>query len=287
MTGASGFVGRHLLPLLENAGHDVFHLARKMRGQQREMNWDFKGSLPDNLPVCDVVVHLAAYVDFSQTMKVDQYEINTTSTARLAKYCQETGASFILASMIGVHGNTMNINPASTISPATHYGMSKYLAEQIVRCFLSDAVVIRIAGIYGINGPGHLGLNTAITNAVYNNCPPVLRGPGQSRRNYICVKDVAKWIFRLVERRNAGESLADCDTMEAMYLAGPECMTIEEYLQAIVDVLLPGQEILREEGSDWSDCIVSGTPSLFPLTSFHEYLTELSQIKVDGENDER
>jgi len=273
-------VGRHLLPLLLETGYDVFHLLRETCGHQGEAIWDFRGPLPNDLPVCDVVIHLAACVDFSQEMNVVQYEVNSASTAKLARYCQKTDAAMILASMAGIHGTEKNISSDVPISPVTHYGMSKYLAEQIVQIFVKDAVILRIAGIYGLDGPKHLGLNAAITDAVYFNRPPVLRGSGQGKRNYVCVKDVAKWIFGVVKRRDAEGRLIDSGRVEVMYLSGPECMTIEQYLQTIVDVLLPGEEIVKEDGVPGEDCVVRGTPSLFPLRSFSDYLKELPQTRI-------
>ena len=278
MTGSTSFIGRHLIPLLENAGHDVYHLVREKKGFQQEFIWDLKGLLPKNLPVCDAVVHLAAYVDFTNEMKIGQYLVNTLSTASLVRYCQETDASIIFASMIGVHGNQKHIFVNSSISPTNHYGMSKYLAEQIVRIFGVNAYILRIAGIYGLNGPAHLGLNAAITNAIRYKKAPILRGPGNGKRNYICVKDVAGWIFQLIQTLKR-EKLGDRRKTETLYLAGPENITIEQYLQNILEILLPGEQIVFQEGQASEDCLVEKSPPPFPLTRFRDYLSGLKQQK--------
>ena len=102
ITGASGFVGRHLEKLLEISGYEFYHLVRNKKGFYNEFIWDFKGPLPEGIPVCDVIVHLAAYVDFSSNLDIDQYKVNTVSTLRLAAHAKEHGAYFIFASTAGV-----------------------------------------------------------------------------------------------------------------------------------------------------------------------------------------
>jgi len=279
MTGGSSFVGKHLLPLLEDARYDIHHLLRETRGFQQESIWDFKEDFPKALPVCDVVLHLAAYVDFGTGMGVEQYEVNTVSTAKLVKYCQKTNAFMVLASMVGVHGTEESISQDVPIAPSNHYAMSKYLAEQIVRLFLEDAAILRIAGIYGLNGPSHLGLNTAITNSLYLQQPPTLKGSGKARRNYICVNDVAKWIFQLVQDWQTQQMpVRGCSrNLETLYLAGTETMTVEQYLREIVKTLLPGRELILQKGGEPEDCVVRPTPPPFALTSFTDYLTELAR----------
>jgi len=276
MTGSTSFVGRQLLPLLENAGYDVYHLVRENKGFQQEFIWDLKDALPKNLPACDVVIHLAAYIDFTDELKITQYLVNTISTASLVRYCQETDASIIIASTIGVHGNEKNISANSPIYPANHYGMSKYLAEQIVRIFNVNAFILRIAGIYGLNGPSHLGLNAAITNAIKYKKAPILKGSGKGKRNYICVKDVARWIFQLIQTQKTKKS-GYAHRAKTYYIAGPEYITIEQYLRNILEIYLPGEKIIQQEGPESKDCFVKTSPSSFPLTMFKDYLTELKQ----------
>jgi len=275
ITGPTSFVGRHLLPLLEAQRYDLYHLVREQKGFQREFLWDFTGPLPDSLPACDVVVHLAAYVDFTPEMKTAQYLVNTVSTARLARYCQITHAYMIKSSMTGIHGISGYISKSSPIIPANHYGMSKYLAEEIVRIFAAEGAILRICGIYGLDGPFHLGLNKAISEALHQKTPPTLVGPGQGRRNYICVKDVAHWILKLIRNRKKRRDRSVKQGVETLYFAGPETMTIEQYLRTIIEILLPGEKIVREKGIDGADCVVEAPAPPFSLTLFREYLTEL------------
>jgi nucleoside-diphosphate-sugar epimerase len=271
ITGSTSFIGRHLMPLLEAACHDVWHLVREKKGFKQEFVWDFAGPLPENLPPCKIVLHLAAYVSFSQKIESRQYMVNTVSIARLAKYCQETGASLILTSMIGIHGSTPHISRKSLLAPENHYAMSKLLAEEITQIFTPHSSILRIGGIYGLDGPTHLGLNIAISRAFHKKAPPILKGAGMAKRNYICVTDVVQWIFHLI-RQGEREINSGCDIY---YLAGPETMSIREYLQTIVDVFVPDKDLVCVDGEESGDCVIEASPLPFPLTKYRDYLEGL------------
>jgi len=272
ITGASGFVGRHLEKLLEISGYEFYHLVRNKKGFYNEFIWDFKGPLPEGIPVCDVIVHLAAYVDFSSNLDIDQYKVNTVSTLRLAAHAKEHGAYFIFASTAGVHGTQYPLITKDTpIAPENHYAMSKYLAEEQLKALGVNHSILRIGGVYGLDGAPHLGLNKAISDAVYRNEPPVLRGTGKAKRNYICVLDVAQWIESLTRRY--GHEKGNIE--ETLYLCSTEIMTIEEYLQAISDIVLKNGEIIRTEGADAMDMIINPSKPPFSLRTFRGYLESL------------
>ena len=272
ITGSTGFVGRHLVPMLESAGYEIFHLVRNKKGFEHEFVWDFKGPLPDGIPKCDVIIHLAAYVDFSLNLNVAQYNVNTVSTIKLSSYAKDHNAYFIFASMAGIHGTKYpQISKDTPIAPENHYAVSKYLAEEVVKTYINNYSILRICGIYGIDGPSHLGLNKAISDAVYQMKTPVLRGKGNAKKNYICVLDVALWILSLIERYKASNK----NIKEILYLASEEIMSIEEYLQSIADVVLKDVELIRTEGNEAKDWIVTPSEPPFNLRRFREYLNSL------------
>jgi len=281
MTGSTGFIGRHLLPLFDRSGDDVYHIVRQDKGFENEFVWNFQDPLDSVVPACDVAVHLAAYVHFSEAFKPQQYLINAVSTTRIAKYCLENKARMIFASMSGIHGFNGFITPASPIAFPNHYAMSKYLGESVVETFLRDAYILRLGGVYGLDGPTHLGLNKAITAAVRHHSVPVLKGQGKGKRNYICVEDAARWIFELAKEPNKDENKRTCRTL---YIAGDETLTIEQYLQTLVDVFFPGGQLLREDGIDACDYVIQPSETSFPLLTFEAYLSMLKAEVSSEEN---
>lgn len=279
ITGSTGFVGRHLVPMLESAGYEIFHLVRDKKGFEHEFVWDFKGPLPDGIPKCDVIIHLAAYVDFGLNFNIEPYNVNTVSTLRLSAYAKAHNAYFILASTVAVHGSKhAQINEDTPVVLENHYAISKYLAEQAVQTIVNDFCILRISGIYGLDGPEHLGLNRAMSEAFHHQKIPSLMGTGKARRNYICVLDAASWILKLLmHRAGCRESMGKDRGDKILYFAGTEVLTIEEYLKTIVDVLLPGRELVRVEGQAGNDSIISASSAPFPLTKFRNYLQSLKR----------
>ncbi len=276
MTGSTGFVGKQLARMLHDNGHKISHLVRRKTGLQNEILWDFVSDLPKELPPCDVIVHLAAYVDFGQQLQPIQYNVNTVSTIKLAANAKLCNRYFVLASTIGIHGSNRTwIDENTPINPESHYALSKYLAEEIVKTYVENYSVLRICGIYGLDGPPHLSLNQAISNAIHQKTAPVLKGPGESRRNYICIYDVAKWILHLIEEDEIRSSDTEAPTQEILYLAGPEIMSIKEYLTCIVDTILTGTKLEKVDGPDTPDLIVKSSISPFAQITLREYLRTL------------
>lgn len=275
ITGSTGFVGRHLLVMLEESHCEVFHLVRTEKGFSREFVWDFRGPLPEGLPFCDVVIHLAAHVDFSLNLDIKQYNVNTVSTMRLADYAKSRNAYFILASMTGIHGSSLTlVDKFSPVNPDNNYSMSKYLAEEVVKACIDKYSILRICGIYGLDGPIHLGLNRAIIDAVHKKKPPVLKGLGSAKRNYIYVRDVVSWILYLIQRHKTVLNEND-NIEEILYMSSSEVLTIKEYLMTILDVLLPGKELITEEGEESTDAVVNASPVPFVMITFRQYMESL------------
>lgn len=276
MTGSTGFTAKCLLPMLVDSGYEIWHLVKNKKGFKNEFVWDFISALPECLPPCDIVIHLAAHVNFGQNLEITQYNVNTVSTIKLAGYSRDHNAYFIFASMVGVHGTQYAVIDQDTpIKPENHYALSKYLAEEVVKTYLDNYSILRICGIYGLDGPEHLGLNRAISNAVHKKKVPVLMGSGKEKRNYICVQDVAQWILYLVKEYNNIAHSPEAGTKEILYLAGPELLTIEDYLKLIVKVVLPGMELERTDGTESQDLVVRAASAPFSQLTFEKYLSSL------------
>lgn len=277
MTGSTGFVGKCLVRMLEDSGYEIWHLVRNKKEFKNEFVWDFISPLPEEMPPCDIVIHLAAHVNFGQSLGITQYNVNTVSTIKLAAYSRNHKAYFIFASTVGVHGSQYAVIDESTpINPENHYAVSKYLSEEVIKTYLQDYSILRICGIYGLDGPDHLGLNRAISNAVHKKNVPVLMGPGKAKRNYICVQDVVRWILYLVNNYETVSRSTKTDIKEIIYLAGSETMTVEEYLELITETILGDMELERKAGPESQDLVVRASHAPFPQLTFRQYLSTLT-----------
>ncbi|MEK7097419.1 MAG: NAD(P)-dependent oxidoreductase [Patescibacteria group bacterium] len=264
LTGASGFLGRTVYSRLQKEGYSVIPLVEKPAGLAGEIIIDlgdpeFISKLPP-LSRLDAVIHTAARIDFSSRQDPAFFEINTLATHRLAKFSQEKKAHFIFTSSIAVFGNqARNIDEKTIINPESSYGLSKWLAEELIKNDCVSFSILRFPGIFGRNGGGHLGLNKAIGEALAGRAPK-LAGPGSGRRNYIFVEDAAEVIFFSLKNKLQG----------TYFCGGTDKLPIRKILEKLCDAFLPGKKIIEENGPDSFDQIVGLSSPLPAARTFQE-----------------
>jgi nucleoside-diphosphate-sugar epimerase len=134
ITGASGFIGRHLLAKLDPEQYDsIYCLTRrestaKKLAEQNRFHWVI-GSLFDStvyggcLDSSDTVIHLAATTGKAQPQ--EYFRVNATGTRYLIEQCKQRGIkNFLYVSTITVKfGDKSNY----------HYAQSKQEAEEAVK----------------------------------------------------------------------------------------------------------------------------------------------------------
>jgi nucleoside-diphosphate-sugar epimerase len=143
--------------------------------------------------------------------------------------------------------------------------MSKWIAEELIKDTHKNVAILRIAGIFGLNGPRHLFLNNSICNAVMKHIPPKLIGEGIAKRNYIYVKDVAKWIYYIAEN----------DLKGTFYLASKDVLNIKEMAESICEVFLDSKMPERVNGSESHDQVCGVSEPHPDLFSFTEALRDI------------
>jgi nucleoside-diphosphate-sugar epimerase len=159
LTGATGFIGRRLLPVLAER-HDVVVLARTTPEDEAGVSWvrqDLAAGLDeDALPAqVDAVVHLAQsrhYKEFPERAE-DIFAVNVQGTFRLLEYARRAGARrFVYTSTGGVYGHgSEHMEESHPVSPIDFYLRSKYAAELLVANYegLLTTVVFRLFFVYG------------------------------------------------------------------------------------------------------------------------------------------
>jgi len=125
--------------------------------------------------------------------------------------------------------------------------------------------ILRIAGVFGKNGPSHLGINVAIDNAL-KGVAPVQYGEGAVKRNYIYVEDLCSAIGFCIEQGLEGTHL----------VAGSSVNLVSEMLEIICETLLPGRRPQRAASERAvSDQIVEHSTDLPRGRSFKESLKDI------------
>ncbi len=166
VTGANGFIGRHLVSALAARGHAVTALVRTGAGPDPQDETESRittvavGNLtaPANLheALCgvDVVIHAAAQANVGADETAG--EENREMTRQLADAARTAGVQRIifLSSVRAVAGGarTGTIDDATDPQPADAYGRSKRDCEQILKAADVDWLALRPAAVYGPGG---------------------------------------------------------------------------------------------------------------------------------------
>ena len=272
LTGASGFIGRACYSELSSR---KLHVLRAGRNDADDIFCDL--AKPSSVLALrdvgdyDAIVHLGAYVGLGSTSLEEMYIPNVLSTAILADLARERRASLVFSSTAIVAGMLCEeIRDDSPLCPDTPYAKSKAIAEACIEASGVQCCILRIGGVFGLNGPTHLGLNRAINGAI-NGAAPVIFGDGSGLRNYIHSADLAKIISDAVQDFKAG---THC-------VAGPETLSIREMMTSVSQVFLGYPDLELRAGDSTRSQIINATPRFVGQSSFRTCLRKI-QIEAVG-----
>jgi uncharacterized protein YbjT (DUF2867 family) len=218
LTGASGTVGKALVPLLLEAGEPVRVLVRDPRrlGRNRvdvQLALGDLAALSDPrvrrqaLRGVDTVIHLAASIRDEPAGSVE--EVNGLGTARLLSAAEEAGAKrFLFFSAIG----------ASTFQ-RTRFFRAKALAEAAVGDSPLETTTFAPSIVYDRDDPW---VTTMRRLALLPVLP--ISGAGKAAYQPIWAKDVARCVVG---------ALGASKLPERVELAGPETLTYEQIARVI------------------------------------------------------
>jgi len=165
VTGGTGFLGHHLIPVLCRAGYPIRVLTRTPENHPWLTNYQKLEVIPGDLRTgeglaavdgCEVVVHAAGL--FSMWEHAGDFEAaNVRGTENLLRAAKEAGVRrFIYVSTVAVMGNPQSgtiIDEQYPPRPADAYQASKLLAEQRVLKFCAEhdieSIILRPGAFYG------------------------------------------------------------------------------------------------------------------------------------------
>ena len=280
VTGANGFVGRALGPVLLDHGYEVVGAVRRQMASTAfpvvavgdigpATRWR------EALEGVDVVIHLAARVHMMKDEAADPLQayrqVNTLGSVRLAEQAAQAGVRrFIYVSSIKVNGEGgETISAADSADPADPYAQSKWEAEQRLGELSArtgmELVIVRPPLVYG---PGVKANFLSLMRWVDRGLPLPF-GAVKNKRSLVSVKNLADLLCCCVDHPNA---------------AGEVFLVADEE-----DVSTP--ELLREVGRALGrDIWLPKVPTvlldlLFGLLGRQEVIRRLSRsLRVDTAN---
>jgi nucleoside-diphosphate-sugar epimerase len=239
VTGATGFIGSHLVEQLLNQKHQVFALVRKTSNVgpliDKGVNLIY-GDISDKdslRVVCDydieAVFHCAGYVQDDNWKSL--YHINVIGTENICNLCLKLKVERLVyvSSVAVVNGNSQITLQENLPFNATNlYGASKIDAEGRVIEFRKKglrAAIIRPPMVYGEGEPHALG---KILFLLRHRLLPII-GQGKARWHLAYVKNVADALILALHK---DEFLQD-----TFFVADEEALTVKEILLTLIQAI--------------------------------------------------
>lgn len=203
-TGASGFLGKNIIPLL-NAEYSV----RTMGLSGKD---DFKVNLATTVPDLkddsfDIVLHAAGKahsVPKTEAEKKVFFDVNLQGTINLCKGLEKNNLpkAIVFISTVAVYGREFgeNIDENHPLNGDTPYAKSKIEAEKYLTEWCGDrGVTLGIIRPSLIAGPNPLGNLGAMINGIRTGRYLSISG-GKSHKSVLMVQDIARMLPALVEK---------------------------------------------------------------------------------------
>src|SRR5271166_1497603 len=221
ITGASGFVGRHLLEFFKDKFR-IYGLARRSQVRSKapvhsNIKW-FQAAIADRKSIeavfeqiaaeggAEIVIHLAAYYDFSGDQHPEYYRTNVQGLRNILDLCGLVGtrhfifSSSLAASAFPPPGAALT---ETSLADGNHiYARTKKIGEDMLAEYrdVFSSVIVRFAALFSDwceYPPLYMFLDTWLSNRWNHR---VLGGMGQSAIPYLHVHEVSRFLSCLIDK---------------------------------------------------------------------------------------
>lgn len=269
VTGASGFVGRHVVAELMRRSTKVRAAVRTGGTATLPVSGvEFIGlsgsgfaaaDWADTVAGCRAVIHLAARAHVVRDDLEDPAAAFHLANVDFARACAAAAASagverFIFISTVGVHGGTSGTGPfhaGSELAPHTPYAHSKAEAERaLAEVVLGSGMALTVIRPPLVYGPGAPGNFAALVRAVERAWPLPLGKVTGNRRSLVAIDNLVDLIVTCLGHPAAanqtflvsdGEDLSTADLLRRL---GSAMGQPARLLPVPVDVLALGAKLL-------------------------------------------
>lgn len=287
VTGASGFVGYHLIEAALKNNLEVTAAVRKSSNIDHLKGFDIRYTYPDFTDIgslatdlkekqFDYIIHAAGIT--KARSETEYNDINAGYTHNMAAAVLESGIGlkkFVLISSLAAVGPLNDlagvITEDTAASPITSYGRSKLLAEENLKVFTGlNYNILRPTGVYGPRDRGIFIFFKQVASGV----EPYI-GKVQQQFSFIYVKDVAQAAIKALYAGNYQTfNLSDGCVYDRYQLAN----TIKNVLnQKTIKIHLPVNfvkfiaHVAEKYGSLANKAVILNVEKLSELTAVNWY----------------
>jgi len=250
VTGASGFIGSHLVDQLLEKGYIVIGIDNmrtgrienladaKKTGQFRLLTEDIR---EDNLANqieedIDVIYHLAAISSVKMSIEdpLMVNDVNVRGTLNILEIARKFSVDrFIFSSSAAIYGDPkeMPVKEDFSFKPLSPYASSKIAGEMYVNAYSMsygiDSSILRYFNVYGPRQAysEYSGVISIFINQALLGNPIIIDGDGEQTRSFVHVSDVARATILAGEKQTAIGA--------TMNISGPELISIKQIAQIV------------------------------------------------------
>jgi len=218
VTGHNGYIGAVLVPLLQNAGHDVVGLDSYWFSgcnhgpapvDPPAMHKDLRDVTAADLERFEAIMHLAALSNdpLGDLNPVHTFDINLRASVNLAEAAKAAGVPrFIFSSSCSLYGSPDTdayVDETGEFAPITPYGLSKIRVEQEVAALADDTfspTYLRNTTAYGWSPQlrGDIVVNNLVAHA-FTTGEVLIKSDGTPWRPLVHVEDIARAFLATAE----------------------------------------------------------------------------------------
>jgi len=236
LTGATGFIGRHLMRELPKRGYKIRVLLRRPADEAMRCDSAVIGDLarPQNLAAAfldvDAVVHSAGIAHAMSGVPADDYRaINTDATVALARAAARAGSRrFVFLSSIRAQSgpsSDVTLTEKFEARPTDDYGRSKLAAEQELAKLNHDWVSLRPVLVYGPGVKGNMAALAALARSPY----PLPLGGVTAKRSLLALDNLVDAVAHVL---GSPEPLR-----RPFIVADPQPLTVPDMIAAMRSAL--------------------------------------------------
>ena len=219
VTGAYGFVGRHVARALAARGAHVIGIGHGSWGRDEWRRWGVAewhtadvsvDTLTTHAGEPDLVIHCAGSgsVAFSMTHPLQDWQRTVGTTLAVLEYLrlQRPAARLVIPSSAGVYGKAqrMPILTSEALAPVSPYGVHKKMAEDLCRSYAQHfgvrSALVRLFSVYGIGIRKQLLWDACMK---LSQGPATFAGTGLETRDWLHVDDAAQLLLVAAEYASA------------------------------------------------------------------------------------